>query len=98
MGDAIFIGDELSATGFRLAGVKTLVPALDDVGPALAAARSHAALIIMTAEFARHVPALELEAALLAESPTLAIIPDMRFRIPLPDLEGRLRRTLGIET
>ena len=52
----------------------------------------------MTADLARHVPAVELEAALLAETPTLAIVPDVLFRTPLPDLAKRLRSVLGIET
>jgi len=98
LGTAIFIGDELSATGFRLAGIETVVPAPEDVVPVLAAARARAALIIMTAELAARVPAAELEAAMLAEAPALAIVPDVRFRVEVPDLARRLRRVLGIET
>lgn len=98
MGAAIFIGDELSATGFRLAGIETVVPEPDAAASALAEARTRAALVIMTAELARQVPLHELEAAMLAEAPTLAIVPDVRFGAPLPDLAGRLRRVLGIET
>lgn len=97
MGAAVFIGDELSAAGFRLAGVETLVPAPDMAGDALRDARKKAALVIMTAELARHVPAKELEAALIAEAPPLAIIPDIRGRVPATDLARGLRRTLGIE-
>ena len=51
----------------------------------------------MTAELARHVPLAELEAALIAETPAVAIIPDVRMRTPLPDLAKKLRRALGIE-
>jgi vacuolar-type H+-ATPase subunit F/Vma7 len=97
MGAAVFIGDELSATGFRLTGVKTVVAAPDAADDALNDARKQAALVIMTAELARHVPAAELEAALIAEAPALAIIPDVRMRTPLPDLARKLRRALGIE-
>jgi vacuolar-type H+-ATPase subunit F/Vma7 len=97
MGAAVFIGDELSATGFRLAGVDTVVAERDAAAGALRAARKDAALVIMTAELARHVPAAELEAALSAETPAVAIIPDVRMRTPLPDLAKKLRRALGIE-
>jgi vacuolar-type H+-ATPase subunit F/Vma7 len=96
MGAAVFIGDELSATGFRLTGVKPVVAA-PDAAAALYDVRKQAALVIMTAELARHVPAAELEAALIAEAPALAIIPDVRMRTPLPDLARKLRRALGIE-
>jgi vacuolar-type H+-ATPase subunit F/Vma7 len=98
MGAAIFIGDELTATGFRLTGIETIVPEPDAVAATLQEARSRAALVIMTAELARQVPQAELEAAMLAEMPGLAIIPDVRFSAPLPDLAKRLRSVLGLET
>jgi hypothetical protein len=34
---------------------------------------------------------------MLAEAPTLAIIPDVLFRAAVPDLTRRLRSVLGIE-
>lgn len=98
MGAAIFIGDELSAAGFRLAGIETLVPEPRAAGAVLQEARTRAALVIMTADLARRVPPPELEAAILAETPTLAIIPDVLFRAAPPDLRRRLRSALGIET
>jgi vacuolar-type H+-ATPase subunit F/Vma7 len=98
MGAAIFIGDELSGAGFRLTGIETVVPECGEVGAAFQAARLRASLIIMTADMARHVPPSDLEAAMLAETPTLAVVPDVLFRAPLPDLARRLRSALGIET
>lgn len=97
MGAAVFIGDELSATGFRLTGVKSVVTAPDAAEDALHDAQKQAALVIITAELARHMPAASLEAALIAEAPALAIIPDVRMHTPLPDLARKLRRALGIE-
>jgi len=97
MGTAIFIGDELSAAGFRLAGIETVVPKPDAVGPAFADARARGSLIIITAELARQLPASLLDAAMLAETPALAIIPDVRLRTTPPDLTRRLRSVLGIE-
>ncbi len=98
MGTAIFIGDELSASGFRLTGIGTLVPKSDAVGAAFEAARSRCSLVIITADIAQHIPAAQLEAAMLAEEPTIAIIPDVLFSAPVPDLIGKLRSALGIET
>ena len=97
MGAAVFIGDELTAAGFRLAGIETVVPEPDAAGEALSEARKGAALVIMTADFARRVPGDLLEAALIAERPTLAIVPDVLFRADMPDLAAKLRRALGIE-
>ncbi|HYA06868.1 MAG TPA: V-type ATP synthase subunit F [Xanthobacteraceae bacterium] len=98
MGAAIFIGDELSASGFRLTGIETLVPEPEAVGSAFAEARARGALVIITADLARHIPAPQLEAAMLAEAPTIAVIPDVLFRAIPPDLIRRLRSVLGIET
>ena len=97
MRNAVFIGDELSAAGYRLTGIETQVPEADAAADALRAACKDAALVIMTAELARRVPAREIEAALTAEARAFAIVPDVRMGAPLPDLAKRLRRTLGIE-
>lgn len=97
MGAAIFIGDELSASGFRLAGIEAVVPKPDAIGPAFADARARGSLIIVTAELARRLPPPLLEAAMLAETPALAIIPDVTFRTVPADLTRRLRSVLGIE-
>jgi vacuolar-type H+-ATPase subunit F/Vma7 len=97
MSAIIFIGDELTAAGFRLAGIETMLPVPEAVGEALAEARGRAALVIMTAGFAANVAASDLEAALLAEVPILAIVPDVLFHNAPPDLTRRLRSALGIE-
>jgi vacuolar-type H+-ATPase subunit F/Vma7 len=97
MGAAVFIGDEVTAAGFRLTGIDTVVPEPDSAGEALRVARKSAGLVIMTADLARHVPVDELDAALIAETPPVAIIPDALVRAPVPDLASQLRRVLGIE-
>ena len=97
MRHAVFIGDELSAAGYRLTGIETQVPEADALDEALHRALKDAGLVIMTAELARRVPAREIEAALIAEAPAFAIVPDVRMGAPLPDLAKQLRRTLGIE-
>jgi len=97
MTGAIFIGDELSAVGFRLTGIETVVPKLDVVASAFEQARLRASLVVITAELARHIPPPQLEAAMLAVEPAVAVIPDILFSVPAPDLAGRLRSVLGIE-
>ncbi len=97
MSNAIFIGDELSAAGFRLIGIETIVPEPRQAGAALEDARKRAALVIITAEFAEHVPPADLEAVILGETPMLAIIPDVLLSRKPPDLGKKLRSVLGIE-
>ncbi len=94
----VFIGDELTAAGFRLAGIETIVPPAEDVAPAFAEAAGRAGLVIITAALAHQIPRGELDAAMAAEAPAVAIIPDVLFAAPPPDLARRLRQILGIET
>ena len=98
MSAVVFIGDELSACGFRLTGIETLVPPPGALESALEEARMRASLVIMTADLARRIPAQQLETAMLTEMPTVAIIPDVLFRVPMPDLISRIKSILGIET
>jgi len=98
MSAAVFIGDELTATGFRLTGLETLAPELGDVAKAFADCRARAALVILTADCARRIPRDELEAALLADAPTVAVIPDVLARVEPSSLARRMRSLLGIES
>ena len=98
MSSAIFIGDELTATGFRLTGLETLAPEPADVAAAFADSRRRAALVIVTAECARCVPEDLLGSALVADPPTVVIIPDVLARVEPTPLARRMKSILGIET
>jgi vacuolar-type H+-ATPase subunit F/Vma7 len=98
MGGIVFIGDELTAAGFRLTGMTTMVPPKGHAQYALAEARRHADVVILTAECAQQISPGELDRAILSETPLVAVIPDIRESAPLPDLARRLRASLGIET
>ena len=92
------IADELTAVGWRLAGARVYLPEPASVGQCLRTAARSADLILLTAELARSIPAVELDAALLGVEPLLLIIPDvLRTREP-PDVEDIARRALGIAT
>ena len=96
MGAAVFIGDELTASGFRLTGVETLAPEPAEVAAAFADCRRRADLVIVTADRARHIPQDQLAAALLADPPTVAVIPDVLARVEPPSLADHVKSLLGI--
>ncbi len=98
MSGVVFIGDALTATGFRLAGVEVAAHSPDAARDAFAQARKHADLVLLTADYARHIPVGELDDALLSEAPIVAVIPDILSQSPPPNLVGRLRSILGIES
>lgn len=98
MGRIVFIGDELTATGLRLAGVEVTTPEPGRTAPALAEAQRSAQLVLIGSDRARDVPPAVLEEALLSLDPVVAVVPDITGTVPLPDLARRLRSILGIES
>lgn len=90
------IADEVTAAGFRLAGVEVAVPDDAAVAPCFQALLGQTDLLMVTAERAVHLPQGELERALAAPRPLVVLIPDVRERVPPPDLDLGLRRQLGM--
>lgn len=97
MAAPVFIGDEVTAAGFRLAGCSIEIPRPGQAAEMLARARRSAELILMTASEAATVPARELDQALRGPSPLLLIIPDINATRQPPDMETRIRALLGID-
>ena len=97
MSTLCYIGDEATATGFRLAGAQVMIPAVGAEGAALALARETASLILVSVSAAGRIPPRDMEAAELALSPLVLIVPDLRGEIAPPDLATHLRGQLGLE-
>jgi vacuolar-type H+-ATPase subunit F/Vma7 len=93
----VYIGDEIGAAGYRLAGVRTIVPGQGAETAALSAARAEAPLVLVAATVASRVASHELDAALAALAPLTLIVPDLDPRTAVPDTAARLRRELGLE-
>jgi vacuolar-type H+-ATPase subunit F/Vma7 len=93
----VFIGDEVTAAGYRLAGLDTRVVAVAGAPQAFAQAlREAPPLLLITAECAAALPADALDAALARLEPPVAIVPDAANRAQPPDLLARVRAGLGI--
>lgn len=97
MGGVIVIGDEVSCSGFRLAGVRTYTPAPDDMLRVFREALAEADVLVLTAAYARMLPEPHLEEALSGEMPAVAIIPDVRGQHAPLSLAKKIREILGIE-
>ena len=93
----IFLGDELAAAGYRLAGAQVNTPRAADAAAALAQACSQAPLVLLSASVAAQVGARALQRALAAPAPLVLVVPDIDGAVPLPDLSARLRAQLGFE-
>jgi vacuolar-type H+-ATPase subunit F/Vma7 len=94
---AIFIGDEVSAAAFRLAGVAARVPGTGHEEAFLRQASGEADLILISAECAARIPHAVLRQAQAAPAPLLLVVPDVRGRLPAPNPAARLRAQLGME-
>jgi vacuolar-type H+-ATPase subunit F/Vma7 len=98
MARVYYIGDEATAAGYRLAGAETRVPAAGEAREVLLRALADGAdLVLLAAALVGEVEPQGLEAALLAERPLLAIVPDVLSRHAPPDVAREVRLALGIE-
>lgn len=97
MGQVIFIGDEVTAAGFRLAGVVCHSPGREELPGLLAEVAADCELVLITVEYAARLDADAVGEMALRTRPLLAILPDIRNREAPPNLENTVRRELGIE-
>lgn len=92
----LFIGDEISAAGFRLAGVRVRSPAREELSQTLHWANTEASLVMLSADCARWLPADELQRLLAQEFPLFVVIPDVRNDLQVEHLTRQMRRQLGV--
>ena len=93
----IFIGDEVTAAGYRLAGARTVVPAAGAVGEAFAEALRDTELVIITAASAAELRRETLDDAIRQADPLVLVVMDAAKRVLPFDLGGEVDRVLGIE-
>ena len=91
-----YIGDEVSAMAWRLAGLRIHVPQRDELLDVVRRSCDESSLVLVSAAVAERLPEDELDTLLARTTPPVVIVPDTRGRAPLPDLATRLRRQLGV--
>jgi hypothetical protein len=93
----VYIGDEISAAGWRLAGARVAMPGPGEETAALNAACAGAPLVLVSAAVAARMDAAALAAAGSALAPLVLVVPDPQGEVALPDLAARLRSQLGLD-
>lgn len=93
----VFLGDELSAAGYRLAGAVVRTPGAGEEASFFEWARREAPIVLVTAAIAARLPSGLLARAYAAGQPPVLVVPDVRRRTAPPDLARRVRRQLGME-
>jgi vacuolar-type H+-ATPase subunit F/Vma7 len=93
----IYLGDEVSAAGYRLAGAQVRTPGAGEEAAALQWACSHAPLVLVSAAVAAGIHDALMRERLSALAPLVLLVSDGQGVVPLPDLAARLRGQLGLE-
>ena len=98
MTHVLYVGDEVTAAGLRLAGVETRAVLPGDAAAALreALAGEHDC-VFFSGRLAEFVPDSLLRQALDAREPVFALVPDVLGRGAPADVAHEVRNALGIE-
>lgn len=96
MSAPVYIGDEVSAAGFHLAGLQTHTPPADAVLQTVEQMAREAPLLLISAHYAQQIPAERLDRLLAGINPQVVIVPDVHSHTVMPDLVSRIRRQLGV--
>ena len=98
MARVVYLGDEATAAGFRLAGVETRVCDGGEAADALREAlQGDAECVLLSGALVEFVPPSLLQPTLQAVEPALAIVPDIRGRGAPADVAREVRNALGID-
>ncbi len=92
----LFIGDDISAAGFRLSGTRIRSPLPEELAQTLAWANQEASLIMISAGYAALLPPAQLQVYLTQETPLFVVIPDIRSPVDASHLTAALRSQLGV--
>ena len=92
-----FIGDEVSATAWRLIGVRATAVDKSNVVTAFESELGDPGLLLITAACAAELDRERFDAAVRNARPLILVVPDAADRLAPPDLDSEVDRVLGIE-
>ena len=93
----IYLGDDVGAAGYRLAGARVRTPAAAAARSALAQARDDAPLVLVSAALAAAIGDAVLLPTLAAAVPLVIVVPDAQGSAAPIDVAARMRVQLGLE-
>jgi vacuolar-type H+-ATPase subunit F/Vma7 len=91
-----YVGDEIGALGYRLAGVHVEIAAEADLLEAFERACAESRVVLVAFHIAMRLPREKLDRARAASSPLLLIMPDEKSGEELSDPGARVRAELGM--
>jgi vacuolar-type H+-ATPase subunit F/Vma7 len=97
MSAPIYLGDDVGAAGYRLAGARLCTPAAGEARAALAKALEDAPLVLVSAAMATQIGQTALLPALAGDAPLVLVVPDADGSAAPADVAARMRAQLGLE-
>lgn len=97
MSGCSFIGDAVTAAGFRLAGIQVFTPSEADTEACFRTQCEHCDLLIITAQSARALPPALLRQTLDRGLPLLLTVADAQARAVPTDLAESVARRMGAQ-
>ena len=91
-----FIGDEVSATGYRLCGARVRLADADNALPLILHACERASLVLIASTTAANISREDLDKLLARVSPPVLVVPDVRGLREPPDIVSRVQQQLGM--
>jgi len=91
-----YIGDEVSAAGYRLCGVDAHASDRHNASSLVRQACERASLVLVGSSAAQHLPGTELDTLLASVSPPVLIVPDFCGSQAVPDIATRIHKQLGM--
>ncbi len=94
---ALYIGEEATALGYRLAGLGIAVCKPEEAAARLAEARGQVDLVLVGAGAARGIPPRVLAEAQSSRSPLILVVPDVTGEEPA-GFAAAVNRAFGLES
>ncbi len=91
-----YIGDEVTAAGYRLCGVNVQIADRRNVFSLVQQACEHASLVLLGSGAAQYLHSTELDTLMANTSPPVLVVPDVCGKQSVPDIATRIHKQLGM--
>lgn len=96
MSVAEFIGDEVSAAGYRLCGVDVHIADESNALSMISKSCERASLVLVGSSLAQKLQRADLDALLASIQPPVLVVPDVSGSHDIPDIASRVNKQLGL--
>ena len=96
MSVAEYIGDEVSAAGYRLCGIQTHIADDSNALSLIRKACERASLVLVGSSALQYIHSTDVDELLASIQPPVLIVPDVSGMHAVPDIASRVNKQLGL--